>query len=95
MKVLTAAAITLGATLVIASTHGFAQSTPSGRTGTSGSTSASPRDGTPGNPPSTVTGRAVDRMQGETPRPDGTRGNPPGTEWWGARPCDRLQHHRS
>ena len=39
MKVLTAAAITLGATLVIASTDGFAQSMPSGRTGTSGSTS--------------------------------------------------------
>jgi hypothetical protein len=37
------------------------------------------RDGTPGNPPSTATGRAVDRMQGETPQPDGTPGNPPGT----------------
>lgn len=36
-------------------------------------------DGTPGNPPSTAVGRAVDRMQGETPRPDGTPGNPPGT----------------
>ncbi|MBX9752834.1 MAG: hypothetical protein K5Q68_24810 [Roseococcus sp.] len=36
-------------------------------------------DGTPGNPPSTAVGRAVDRMQGETPRPDGTPGNPAGT----------------
>lgn len=36
-------------------------------------------DGTPGNPPSTALGRAVDRAQGETPRPDGTPGNPPGT----------------
>lgn len=36
-------------------------------------------DGTPGNPPSTATGRAADRAQGETPRPDGTPGNPPGT----------------
>jgi hypothetical protein len=36
-------------------------------------------DGTPGNPPSTATGRAVDRLQGETPRADGTPGNPPGT----------------
>ncbi len=36
-------------------------------------------DGTPGNPSSTAVGRAVDRMQGETPRPDGTPGNPPGT----------------
>jgi hypothetical protein len=37
------------------------------------------RDGTPGNPPSTMTGRAVDRAQGQTPQPDGTPGNPPGT----------------
>ncbi|WP_207541321.1 PRC-barrel domain-containing protein [Sabulicella rubraurantiaca] len=36
-------------------------------------------DGAPGNPPSTATGRAVDRAQGEVPRPDGTPGNPPGT----------------
>ena len=45
------------------------------------STSSSNRqpDGTPGNPPSTVTGRAVDRIQGQTPQPDGTPGNPPGT----------------
>jgi hypothetical protein len=49
-------------------------------TAAGGTTSwASPRQGTPGNPPSTATGRAVDRMQGETPRPDGTPGNPPGT----------------
>jgi hypothetical protein len=48
-------------------------------TRTSPSDAASSRDGTPGNPPSTMTGRAVDRMQGETPRPDGTPGNPPGT----------------
>jgi hypothetical protein len=48
--------------------------TPSGR-----AESGSRPDGTPGNPPSTATGRAVDRMQGETPRPDGTPGNPPGT----------------
>ena len=44
-----------------------------------GQGASSPRDGTPGNPPSTVTGRAVDRAQGQTPRADGTRGNPPGT----------------
>jgi len=56
------------------------------RTDTTGATAPSGRaesgsrpDGTPGNPPSTMTGRAVDRMQGETPRPDGTPGNPPGT----------------
>jgi hypothetical protein len=53
------------------------------RTGADARTGAADRsarpDGTPGNPPSTATGRAVDRMQGETPRPDGTPGNPPGT----------------
>ncbi|MDO9714434.1 hypothetical protein [Paracraurococcus lichenis] len=43
-----------------------------------GTTNREP-DGTAGNPPSTMTGRAVDRLQGETPRPDGTPGNPPGT----------------
>ena len=48
--------------------------------GTASSTAAaSPRDGAPGNPPSTATGRAVDRAQGQEPRPDGTPGNPPGT----------------
>lgn len=36
-------------------------------------------DGTPGNPPSTVTGRAADRATGNPTTPDGTPGNPPGT----------------
>lgn len=36
-------------------------------------------DGTPGNPPSTATGRAVDRATGNPTVPDGTPGNPPGT----------------
>ncbi|HEV7264290.1 MAG TPA: PRC-barrel domain-containing protein [Falsiroseomonas sp.] len=40
---------------------------------------AQPRDGTPGNPPSTATGRAVDAVQGQPSRPGGTQGNPPGT----------------
>jgi len=53
---------------------GTASGTDANRTG-----AASRPDGTPGNPPSTATGRAVDRMQGETPRADGTPGNPPGT----------------
>jgi hypothetical protein len=47
--------------------------------GTSGTATSQRPDGTAGNPPSTMTGRAVDRLQGETPRPDGTPGNPPGT----------------
>jgi hypothetical protein len=48
-------------------------------TGTTTNRAANAPDGTPGNPPSTMTGRAVDRAQGETPRPDGTPGNPAGT----------------
>jgi hypothetical protein len=46
---------------------------------TTGPVLAQQRDGTPGNPPSTQTGRAVDRAQGQVPQPDGTPGNPPGT----------------
>jgi hypothetical protein len=46
---------------------------------TTGTSSGQRPDGTPGNPPSTATGRAVDRLQGETPRPDGTPSNPSGT----------------
>jgi hypothetical protein len=38
------------------------------------------RDGTSGNPPSTATQRATDRLTGSPPSPaDGTPGNPPGT----------------
>jgi hypothetical protein len=37
-------------------------------------------DGTAGNPPSTATQRATDRLTGSPPTPaDGTPGNPPGT----------------
>ena len=40
---------------------------------------ATPRDGTPGNPPSTATQRAADAATGNATPPDGTPGNPPGT----------------
>jgi hypothetical protein len=60
-----------------AAARGTAASSSSAPGGTTATTS--PRDGTPGNPPSTATGRAADRMQGQTPRADGTPGNPPGT----------------
>jgi hypothetical protein len=40
---------------------------------------ASPRDGTPGNPPSTATQRGVDGATGNRTPADGTPGNPPGT----------------
>ena len=55
-----------------------ARGTATGSTSTVGGTTSA-RDGSPGNPPSTATGRAVDQVQGQTPRPDGTPGNPPGT----------------
>ena len=38
-----------------------------------------PADGTPGNPPGTAVGRAVDRATGTPTVPDGLPGNPPGT----------------
>jgi hypothetical protein len=50
-------------------------------------------DGTPGNPPSIATGRAVDRAQGQIPRSDGTRGNPPSTVT--GRAVDRAQGRTS
>jgi sporulation protein YlmC with PRC-barrel domain len=40
---------------------------------------ASRTDGTPGNPPSTATQRAVDSVTGQRTDPDGTGNNPPGT----------------
>lgn len=36
-------------------------------------------DGTPGNPPGTAAGRAIDRATGQPTIPDGAPGNPPGT----------------
>ena len=74
MRATTAALALLGATLA-APAPGLAQPVQPG-----GAVSTTPsRDGTLGNPPSTATGRAADRAQGQTPRADGTRGNPPGT----------------
>jgi putative membrane protein len=64
-----------------AGSAGAASSGPAVRdsTATPGTLTDRRPDGAPGNPPSTATGRAVDRLQGETPRPDGTPGNPAGT----------------
>nr|WP_314074519.1 PRC-barrel domain-containing protein [uncultured Roseococcus sp.] len=45
-------------------------------------------DGTPGNPPSTAVGRAIDRATGNPTIPDGAPGNPPGTAV--GRTIDRL-----
>ena len=45
----------------------------------SGALAQAARDGTPGNPASTATGRAADRATGSRTDPDGTGNNPPGT----------------
>ncbi len=58
---------------------GGAAAGATGAAAAAGGTSGAGRDGTPGNPPSTAAGRAVDRAQGQAPQPDGTPGNPPGT----------------
>ncbi|WP_203072712.1 PRC-barrel domain-containing protein [Falsiroseomonas ponticola] len=42
-------------------------------------TQSAPRDGTPGNPPSTATQRALDAVTGNRTDADGTGNNPPGT----------------
>ena len=47
--------------------------------GTTSGTTTSPRDGTPGNPPSTAVQRGADSVTGNRTPPDGTPGNPPGT----------------
>lgn len=44
-----------------------------------GTAQIAPRDGMPGNPPSTATGRAADAVTGQRTDPDGTGSNPPGT----------------
>ncbi|WP_372624003.1 PRC-barrel domain-containing protein [Falsiroseomonas sp.] len=44
-----------------------------------GQVQPNPRDGTPGNPPSTATQRTLDRATGERTDADGTGNNPPGT----------------
>jgi hypothetical protein len=63
--------------------------------GTRGTDATARPDGTPGNPPGTAAGRALDRATGTTTgsgmsgRPDGAPGNPPSTAT--GRAVDRLQ----
>jgi hypothetical protein len=74
--------MTTAAALCAAPMLAFGQATP----GSSGamppsvlSTPATPRDGMPGNPPSTATQRALDGVTGNRTDADGTGNNPPGT----------------
>jgi hypothetical protein len=56
------------------------QQNPANTTGTDARPgAASSTDGTPGNPPSTATQRALDSVTGQRTDPDGTGNNPPGT----------------
>lgn len=60
-----------------ATTGGATGSTSSAQS--SGGDTSAPRDGTPGNPPSTATQRATDSVTGDRTPADATPGNPPGT----------------
>jgi hypothetical protein len=59
--------------------QGAAGGAPTTGVGTAPTAQANPRDGTPGNPPSTATQRATDSVTGNRTDPDGTGNNPPGT----------------
>lgn len=52
---------------------------PSATSPQAGANTSTPRDGMPGNPPSTATQRAADSVTGNRTPADGTPGNPPGT----------------
>ena len=77
--------MTVAAGLMVAPMLAFGQaannSTQAPSTTAPGSPPAASRapDGTPGNPPSTATGRALDRATGTPTNPDGAGNNPPGT----------------
>ncbi|WP_439598879.1 PRC-barrel domain-containing protein [Falsiroseomonas sp.] len=69
----TAAAIAMAPVLAFGQTA----ATPNEARG--GVTAQAPADGTPGNPPSTATQRALDGVTGNRTDADGTGNNPPGT----------------
>ena len=69
--------ITTAAALSLAPMLAYGQSAAPAPQSTPGATS--PRDGAPGNPPSTATQRALDGVTGNRTDADGTGNNPPGT----------------
>jgi sporulation protein YlmC with PRC-barrel domain len=71
--------MTTAAALVVAPMVAFGQTATTPNDARGGTTAQAPRDGTPGNPPSTATQRALDGATGNTTSPDGTGNNPPGT----------------
>lgn len=71
--------VSTAAAIVVAPMLAFGQASPAQNDARGGITAQAPRDGTPGNPPSTATQRAVDGVTGNRTAPDGTGNNPPGT----------------
>ncbi|NKE43514.1 PRC-barrel domain containing protein [Roseomonas frigidaquae] len=67
------------AAIVVAPMLAFGQTAAVPNDARGGMTAQAPADGTPGNPPSTATQRALDSVTGNRTSPDGTGNNPPGT----------------
>ena len=71
--------MTAAAALCAAPMLAFGQGAPATTPQATPQAQANPPDGTPGNPPSTATQRALDGITGNRTDPDGTGNNPPGT----------------
>ncbi|NGM21336.1 PRC-barrel domain containing protein [Roseomonas stagni] len=71
--------MTTAAALCAAPVLAFGQPNSPGTNQQPQTTQTSPSDGTPGNPPSTATQRALDAVTGNRTDADGTGNNPPGT----------------
>lgn len=71
--------MTVAAGLLVAPMMAFGQTAPAPATPPAASSTTRVPDGAPGNPPSTATGRALDRATGTPTNPDGVGNNPPGT----------------
>ncbi len=71
--------MTTAAALCAAPMLAFGQANTGGTSQQPQTTQTRPADGTPGNPPSTATQRAVDAVTGNRTDADGTGNNPPGT----------------
>jgi sporulation protein YlmC with PRC-barrel domain len=69
------------------------QGNTTGNDARTGVAQSNPRDGAPGNPPSTATQRAADSVTGNRTDPDGTGNNPPGTA--AGRALDRATDGRT
>ncbi|MGX9966901.1 PRC-barrel domain-containing protein [Roseomonas sp. F4] len=71
--------MTTAAAIAIAPALAFGQTAAVPNDARGGMTAQAPADGTPGNPPSTATQRALDGVTGNRTDADGTGNNPPGT----------------